>query len=68
MLQSETKEYLRYSSWRVARTIAQIITNLGGEFKNDQLFLELTEDIKYYTPGFREDHKTGDDPYRYYRW
>ncbi|MDY7013992.1 MAG: glycoside hydrolase family 2 TIM barrel-domain containing protein, partial [Cyanobacteriota bacterium] len=68
-LQAETKTYLRLTRWRHTRAIAQILANLGAEFKTDaQLFDASSSVASYYHPDYREDFELGDDPYRYYRW
>ena len=73
MLQAEEKTYMRLSTWRVTRTIAQILSNMGAEMKADGLGLErLTSESgaapDYYCADYIEDFDLGDDPYRYKRW
>jgi len=72
-LQAEEKTYMRLSTWRVTRTIAQILSNMGAEMKADGLGLErLTSESgaapDYYCADYIEDFDLGDDPYRYKRW
>ncbi len=38
MLDADTNTYLRFTRWRETRTISQILSNMGAEFKADNLF------------------------------
>jgi len=73
MLNAEERTYLRYSQWRVTRTMTQILSNLGGVFEMDGKVVRCLEAQSQgpadpYYPGFRTDFALGDDPYRYKRW
>jgi beta-galactosidase len=39
-LDADRLTYLRYSSWRLTRALAQLLANLGGEFEADRRSLE----------------------------
>ncbi|MEK7476803.1 MAG: beta-galactosidase [Candidatus Coatesbacteria bacterium] len=39
-LEADRLTYLRYSSWRLTRTLAQLLANLGGEFEVDRRSLD----------------------------
>jgi beta-galactosidase len=77
-LNAETQTYLRYTRWRQTRAIAQILANLGAQFKADQTFFKLrqnhgefrwfTSHVPWYHPDYQAEFGLGDDPYRYYRW
>lgn len=77
-LNADTQTYLRYTRWRQTRAIAQILANLGAQFKSDRVFFQqiqagrglnfLAKKPPLYHSDYRTDFELGDDPYRYYRW
>lgn len=44
MLNTSERTYLRYSVWRLTRTLAQILANLGATFEVDERSLDFTSD------------------------
>jgi len=46
MLDYKKKTYLRYSGWRLTRTIAQLLANMGGEFVMDKRSFDFAGRIR----------------------
>lgn len=69
-LNADDKTYFRYTRWRQTRSLAQLLANLGANFKSDRAIFNLQEKSspEFYHPDYRTDFELGDDPYRYYRW
>lgn len=73
MLKAEENTYLRFSAWRLTRTVAQILADLGGSFEADRRSLQCLDSgaaqtADLYHPDYLTDFELGDDPYRYKRW
>ena len=49
-LNSDEKTYLRYSSWRVTRTLSQLLANLGGRFNSDRKILDAGQKRRRFDP------------------
>lgn len=66
-LNADQNTYFRYTRWRQTRTLAQLLANLGANFKADTVIFK-PNNFNLYHPDYRTDFDLGDDPYRYYRW
>ena len=75
----EQQPYFRLTRWRQTRALAQILANLGASFATDRDAFRLmprqtavepgeTGSPGWYHADYRGEFKSGDDPYRYFRW
>ncbi|GBC94547.1 Beta-galactosidase BoGH2A [bacterium HR16] len=55
MLNTGERTYLRYSAWRLTRTLAQLLANLGATFEIDDRSLDLTGDANTPVPAPSEN-------------
>ncbi|MCX7848534.1 MAG: hypothetical protein N2595_10970 [bacterium] len=66
---SPNDTFFRFTRWRQARALAQILANMGARFRMDRAYFAPSSiNESYYHPDYRADFDLGDDPYRYYRW
>lgn len=67
-LPADEQTYHRYTRWRHTRALAQLLGNLGGQFKSDSRLFGRSQDSSPYHLDYIDDFERGDDPYRYFRW
>lgn len=65
---ADTATYFRFTRWRQARALAQVLANMGARFRMDRAYFAPSSTESYYHADYRADFDYGDDPYRYYRW
>jgi hypothetical protein len=72
-LDADRFTYLRYTRWRQARALSQLLANCGATFQADKdIFAPATASAKdlvaLYHPDYRTDFAKGDNPYRTFGW